>query len=224
MALRHPDKIFTTALPPPPPWPAPTSPSPSPTWKTLHWKESGPDDKTLTGVLLRLQYALRSVHKRKISWPVEASSSSKYAYFTTLLLPVNSVVSHILGNSLTPNEYLLSLLGPIPDIFNQLHSPRYLKTPMKCISVDFDHCQSIFPTFFPLHFKMNVHSLAIFGATFEAENFKLWRLTPPMVLSFVRRICSQAWCYKILTPGSSSQTIYSIPTDKSLPALNMHFP
>ena len=83
MALRHPDKIFTTVLPPPPPWPAP--PSLSPTRRTsssLQWKESGLDDKTLTRVLSHLQSALRSNHKRKISWPVEESSSSEYVYLT----------------------------------------------------------------------------------------------------------------------------------------------
>ena len=83
MALRHPDKIFATVLPPPQPWPAPTSPSLSPTCRTsssLQWKESRLDDRTLTRVLSNLQGALRSVHKRKISWPIEESSSSKYGY------------------------------------------------------------------------------------------------------------------------------------------------
>jgi len=69
---------------------------------------------------------------------------------------------------------------------------------------------------------MNVHSLAICGATFSAEEFKLWSLTPPITLPLVREI--RSCCYKYLTPCSSSQTIYSISVNKSLPASNMHFP
>lgn len=77
--LINPDKIFTT-IPPPPPWPATTLLPPSPTWRassSLQWKERGLGDKTLTRILSNLQCTLRSVHKRKIFWPVE-SSSSKY--------------------------------------------------------------------------------------------------------------------------------------------------
>ena len=83
MALIHPDKIFTTVPPPPPPWPAPTSLSSCPTSPSLQWKEqkkSGLGGKTLTRVLSNLQITLRSVHKRKISWPVE--EFSKYVYLT----------------------------------------------------------------------------------------------------------------------------------------------
>ena len=115
----------------------------------------------------------------------------------------------------------MTLLRPIPDIFNQLHSRRYLKVPVKCISVDFGHCEST--CFFFLYIKnLNVHLLAVCGATFTAEGFKLWDSTAPIVLPLVREICS--WCYKYLTPCSGSQTIYSIPADKSLPVSNMHFP
>jgi hypothetical protein len=78
---------------------------------------------------------------------------------------------------------------------------------------------------FSFHLK-NERTLAICGATFAAEDFKLWKLTPPIVLSLVREICSSSWCYKYLTPSScstNSQTIYSIPADKkSFPASNMH--
>ncbi len=145
MALRHPDKIFTTVLPPPPPWPVPNSLSLSPTWRTsssLQWKESGLDDKTLTRVLSYLQRTLRSVHKRKISWPVEESSSSKYVYLTTTIW-----IDKMHYSSLTPSEYFMTLLRPIPDIFNQLHSPQFLKVPVKCISIDFGHCEFTLPRF-----------------------------------------------------------------------------
>ena len=149
MALRHPDKIFTTFLPPPPPWPAPNSLSLSPTWRTssessLQWKESGPDDKTLTTVLSYLQRTLRSVHKRKISWPVEESSSSKYVYLT---VTITIWIDKIHYSSLTPSEYFMTLLRPIPDIFIQLHSSQFLKVPVKCISIDFGHCESALPRF-----------------------------------------------------------------------------
>ncbi|KAJ3873483.1 hypothetical protein F5051DRAFT_419141 [Lentinula edodes] len=141
--LRHPDKIFSTVFLPPLSWPATDSLSPSPTEtsSSLQWKESQLGDKTLTRILSNLQCTLRSVHKRKIYWPVEESRSS----------------------NLTPSEYLMMLLRPIPDIFNQLHSPRCLKVPMKCVHVDFRY--------------------SICGATFIAEEFKLWGLTAPIVLS-----------------------------------------
>ena len=108
MALRHPDKIFTTVLPPPPPWPAPNSLSLSPTWRTsssLQWKEAGVDDKTLTRVLSYLQRTLRSVHKRKISWPVEESSSSKYVCLTITIW-----IDNMHYSNLTPSEYFMTLL------------------------------------------------------------------------------------------------------------------
>jgi hypothetical protein len=147
MALRHPDKIFNTVLPlhhlgqqhlilcl----------------WRTsslLQWKESELDDKTLmrvlsTGVISYLQRTLRSVHKRKISWPVEESSSSKYVY-----LIITIWIDKMHYSSLTPSEYFMTLLRPIPDIFNQLHSSQFLKVPVKCIPIDFGHCESTLPRF-----------------------------------------------------------------------------
>ncbi|KAJ4470957.1 hypothetical protein J3R30DRAFT_3408191 [Lentinula aciculospora] len=57
------------------------------------------------------------------------------------------------------------LLHPITDIFNQLHSSHCLKILMECTHVDFGH--------------------SIYGATFGAEEFKIWDLTAPIVLLLV---------------------------------------
>jgi hypothetical protein len=70
------------------------------------------------------------------------------------------------------------------------------------VHVDFSHCESTLPRFYPYIKNLNVHSLAICGATFTPEEFKLWSLvTPPTVLPLVREIGS--WCYKYLTPCQS---------------------
>ena len=52
--------------------------------------------------------------------------------------------------SVSPSEYLMTLLRPIAELFNQLHSPRVLKMPVKCISIDFDfgECGSLVRRFF----------------------------------------------------------------------------
>ncbi|KZT63207.1 hypothetical protein DAEQUDRAFT_770806 [Daedalea quercina L-15889] len=65
--------------------------------------------------------------------------------------------------SLPPDEYLAALLRPIADICNQLHSPKVLKTPMKCVGVELGN--------------------SVYGATFIAEDFKNWRATSPFILS-----------------------------------------
>jgi len=80
-SLVHPDQIFSKSVPYQPPWPKPTSLPSSLTWtasSSLQWKESKVDDKTVARLLTRLQRALRSVHKRKVTWPIEESTSSKY--------------------------------------------------------------------------------------------------------------------------------------------------
>ncbi|KAF8351064.1 hypothetical protein F5887DRAFT_1068808 [Amanita rubescens] len=75
---------------------------------------------------------------------------------------VTTSSKHALSSSLTPSEYFMTLLRPIPDIFNQLHSPKCLKTLLKCIYVDFGH--------------------SICGATFTVEEFKFWGQPAPIVL------------------------------------------
>ncbi|KAH6909819.1 hypothetical protein BKA70DRAFT_1472060 [Coprinopsis sp. MPI-PUGE-AT-0042] len=79
----------------------------------------------------RLEYTLRRIHKRKISWPIEDSMYS---------------------NGLTHDEYLLMLLRPIASVCNQLHDPSILKTPMECVNIDLGH--SVWAaTFAAEHFK-----------------------------------------------------------------------
>ncbi|KAJ3767805.1 hypothetical protein FB446DRAFT_753756 [Lentinula raphanica] len=139
--LIRPNKIFTISPPPPPPWPASTSLTLSPTQETssfAQWKKS---NKTLYGVLSGLQNALRSLHKRKVLWPVENNDSASIS---------------------TPSEYMLSILQPISNIFNQLNPPGYFKTPMKCALVDLGH--------------------SLRGFTFSVEEFKRWKLTAPIVI------------------------------------------
>ncbi|KZT02266.1 uncharacterized protein LAESUDRAFT_815464 [Laetiporus sulphureus 93-53] len=143
-SLIRPDHIFSNA--PPPPWPRTTAVSPvmnenSTVFSQLKWKESRGDDKTLAGVLSHLQGTLRSVHNRKVMWPAEESIPSDPS----------------------PDKYLMMLLQPIADLFNQLRSPLVLKTPMECISVDFGD--------------------SIYGATFAAEDFSRWATSAPVILS-----------------------------------------
>jgi hypothetical protein len=77
--LRNPDKIFSGTTPSAPNWPEFTSSSRN--WTTsssLQWDERKGDDRRLYGVLFILQRTLRSVHKRKVSWPVEELTCSQY--------------------------------------------------------------------------------------------------------------------------------------------------
>ncbi|CAL1707803.1 unnamed protein product [Somion occarium] len=141
-SLRHPDQIFSTPPPPLPPWTGPVSPllKQSLTVSQLNWTKSSEDDRTLSRVLWFLQRTLRSVHKRKVTWPAEESIPSDFS----------------------PSEYLMTvILRPIADLFNQLHSPSVLKTPMKCISVDLGD--------------------STYGATFEAEDFGPQMLAAPII-------------------------------------------
>ncbi|KAJ3768500.1 hypothetical protein FB446DRAFT_815874 [Lentinula raphanica] len=141
--LLPPHKIFHAAPPPPPHWPVNTSltssPSASNTSSSVQWQESR---RTLRGALSGLQRALGSVHKRKIRWLVE---------------------NHDFCSNLTPNEYLMMLLQPITDIFNQLKRPEYLEIPMKCVPVDLGH--------------------SICGVTFVVEEFKDWNIAAPIVVT-----------------------------------------
>ncbi|CAL1712994.1 unnamed protein product [Somion occarium] len=142
--LRHPDHIFLDAPPPPPPWIGSVSSLQDQTSTIsaqLEWTKSKEGDESLYRVLSRLQAALRSVHKRKMMWPAEECIPSDFS----------------------PSEYLMMLLRPIADIFNQLHSPDVLKTPMECISVDLGD--------------------SVYGATFVAEDLDLWKIAAPVVLS-----------------------------------------
>ena len=194
-SLRHPDKIFSTLPLPPPPWPTSTSLLPSPAWTTsssLQWTEAAHGDSTLTTrALRRLQTALRFNHKRKIFWPAEESRSSKYVYLWITAWATKTHYSVLC--SLSPSEYLMMLLRPIADICNQLRSPRYLKTPLECIPLDFGQCE-LTSSHFSLHQYLNAHSIAVYGATFTAEVIKPWTLTSTIILSLVRHIrCSL--CY-----------------------------
>ncbi|KAJ3767802.1 hypothetical protein FB446DRAFT_848867 [Lentinula raphanica] len=136
--LRHPDKIFDTPPPPPPPWSAEVSLSPR-TPPSPHWNESR---TVLRRVLLRLQTTLRSLHKRKIHWPIESPDSSR---------------------NLTPSEYLMMLLQPIPGIFNQLNPTNHFKSPMEFLPVDLGH--------------------SICAVSFALKELKLWNLAAPLVVA-----------------------------------------
>ncbi|KAJ3756494.1 hypothetical protein EV360DRAFT_84909 [Lentinula raphanica] len=140
-ALRHPDKVFDAAPPPPLHWPAaPSILSPMNTiprtLPSVQWKKSS---KTFTGALSSLQDSLRHLHKRKIHWPIEDVDSS---------------------SNLTPTDYLMMLLRPVPTIFNLLNTSDRFKTPMECLLVD----------------------LAIRGVTFALEELKLKNLAAPIVV------------------------------------------
>src|SRR6266511_3706371 len=82
--------------------------------------------------------------------------------------------------SVSPSQYLITLLQPITNIFNQLHSQDVLKTPMECKCLDFGECES---TFLPSH--LTLCSVAICGATFIAEDFESRRLTAPIIIYLV---------------------------------------
>ncbi|KAF9486111.1 hypothetical protein BDN70DRAFT_916359 [Pholiota conissans] len=149
-SLIHPHKIFSVGVPSPPPWPEQASESHSvpkqmqtSSVSVLQWKPT--EQPLIRRALIKLQFILRAVHKRKIVWPVEDTSTS---------------------SSQSPNDYMMTLLHPITDIFNQLHSPGVLKEPMECVEIDFgDECQHIC------------------AATFVAKDFeKLPKVHPPIVL------------------------------------------
>ncbi len=61
---------------------------------------------------------------------------------------------------------------------------------MRCIYVDFGHCESTSPPFVLYIKNLNVHSLAICGATFTAAEFEFWDQPAPIVLPLVREIYS----------------------------------
>lgn len=82
MSLVHPDKIFANVPPLPRPWTksiSPLSSESSIVSPSLQWKQAEGYNKTLPRELLHLQQTLRSVHKRKVAWPIEESLLTKYA-------------------------------------------------------------------------------------------------------------------------------------------------
>ncbi|KAF8874525.1 hypothetical protein CPB84DRAFT_1853586 [Gymnopilus junonius] len=109
----------------------------------FHFHHLGQNQPSRQCVLSKLQSTLRFVHKRKILWPVEES----------------------IATNLPPNEYLKMLLGPIPQIFNQLHSPKALKAPMEYVPIAFGQ--------------------SIYGATFKAEDFQKRNCSAPIIISLL---------------------------------------
>ena len=80
-SLIYPDRIFSSVPPPPRHWPPkPILPS-SQTLTVpiaLQWQESKDDKIQTFRKLYPLQQTLRSVHKRKVSWPTDESNLSEY--------------------------------------------------------------------------------------------------------------------------------------------------
>ncbi|GJJ06695.1 hypothetical protein Clacol_000890 [Clathrus columnatus] len=112
LSLIHPDKIFTDVPPLPRPWTISPQLTPSQgSSVSLKWKESRGLHR---GPLRRFQTALRTVHKRKVTWPVDESALS----------------------DLPPEKYLKSLMQPIADLFTQLRSLKVVKRPVECISIE----------------------------------------------------------------------------------------
>ncbi|KAJ3541368.1 hypothetical protein NM688_g6094 [Phlebia brevispora] len=118
----------------------PSMPNPA----QLPWSEiaTATDPKILKSVLYRFQRILRFVHKRKIMWPTEDAYPS----------------------DLRPSEYLSTLLQPVADLFNQLHSPEVLETPMECVQINFAEA-------------------SLSGVTFTAEDLKHQDVLIPITLS-----------------------------------------
>jgi len=137
MSLIHPDKIFSNVsrVPLPRPWPDVISPTPTIPVR-FQWQESE-DNRALVIPLEDLQMALRSVHKRKVTWPADESYLSGYLYYF-----ITVQCSNFFWGSLSPSEYLRMLLQPIADLFNQLCISQHGKTPVGCISVDLGDCES----------------------------------------------------------------------------------
>ncbi|KAF9486120.1 hypothetical protein BDN70DRAFT_926829 [Pholiota conissans] len=137
----YPYKIFAIGVYAPPEWPEYPSSQNLPPYSPLKWKSAS---KPLMPLALKnLEFLLRVVHKHKINWPVEDTS-----FFAQ-----------------SPRDYMLWLLRPIADIFNQLHSLDVLKEPMECIEVV-------------------LSDQLIYGATFVAESFdRAWpTVHPPIVI------------------------------------------
>jgi hypothetical protein len=135
----HPTQIFSKAVPHPQPWPTPIPPLPSGPWtssSSQEWREAENKEKTIRKALSGFQSALRFAHKRKVDWPTTECVSSKYDYFSK---PLELLTT--LSCRLEPSEYLSTLLSPIANIFNQLHSPDVLKTPMEYIPLAFGECE-----------------------------------------------------------------------------------
>jgi hypothetical protein len=135
----YPTQIFSKAVPHPEPWPTPIPPLPMcGPWNSSssqEWKEAEDKEKTVRRALSNFQRALRFAHKRKVDWPTAECISSKYAH-SSVLLQLLTRLPHR-----QPSEYLTTLLSPIANIFNQLHSPDVLKTPMEYIPLTFGECE-----------------------------------------------------------------------------------
>ncbi|KAF5344205.1 hypothetical protein D9756_011326 [Leucocoprinus leucothites] len=160
ISFQNPHQILSTAVPPPPHWleesSFPMSDSEGASSTLPHWKgyENSPRGALKT-VLWRLQQIFRAVHKRKIAWPIGTSPPS----------------------DLSPSEYLIILLSPIPDIFNQLHCPGVLDNPMKLVQLELGEGE--------LYLSLNSRSpkfVGIHGFTFEARDFERWNITAPVIL------------------------------------------
>ncbi|KAI0091005.1 hypothetical protein BDY19DRAFT_991597 [Irpex rosettiformis] len=80
----------------------------------LWWKKCSPENSRLKTTLSKLANTLRSVHKRKVSWPADESHLA----------------------TLPASEYLQHLLQPITNLYNELHAPGAFPNPVECIRVD----------------------------------------------------------------------------------------
>ncbi|KAI0783445.1 hypothetical protein C8Q75DRAFT_783049 [Abortiporus biennis] len=149
-SLQHPHELFSLSNSPPPPsllcakYLSPQLIMNAQESFLLHFTERTGNQKRLAAALQEFQNNLRSAHIRRIYWP--------------------DATAFDLETSSSPSEYLRTLLQPIADIFNQLHTVYVLKTPMKCVSVDLGN--------------------DVVGVTFTADDFTRWKATfhPPLIV------------------------------------------
>ncbi|EPS95343.1 hypothetical protein FOMPIDRAFT_1025827, partial [Fomitopsis schrenkii] len=174
LALRSPYHFFLQPVPPPRPWTkvkTATRSSQPRHGMQLKWTPSGPEvrSKNAVVVLRRFEETLRSLYWRKIALPADESNLT----------------------SLPPREYLSALLQPVADLFNQLHSPRVLTTPMRSVSVEL--CE------------------AIYRATFVAEDLEQWKSGVPYIVSVPDNLFDSHGTVSPTTQTALSKTIEHQP-------------
>ncbi|KAI0339228.1 hypothetical protein BDW22DRAFT_1361707 [Trametopsis cervina] len=113
----YPDRVFTDSLPPPRPWTTvSTQIAPTSVATSMEWERYGTHSGYLrfSRIVRGFQTALRSVHKRKISWPADESYLA----------------------SLEPGEYLHGVMQPVVALFNELRATDITQTPVECVNID----------------------------------------------------------------------------------------
>ncbi|KAF9485064.1 hypothetical protein BDN70DRAFT_989108, partial [Pholiota conissans] len=165
--------IFSEGVFTPPPWTKHTGSSQNPIatstlqWQPAHWS-------SLLQALSNLEDSLRAIHKRKIVRPIAGNTS---------------LISQ------SPKEYMMMLLCPISDIFNQLKLPDTL--PMKCIDIAFDD--------------------ELYGATFLVEGVEHWlSVHPPVVLCLPDDLFDTNGCLSSRAQYGLSKTLEYSPLTSSI--------